>query len=200
MPEHHEIRAQYDARTLTVYQAYRSAIAVPAVENGRFVEPFSFTRMTWIKPSFLWMMERSDYGRKRGQEHVLAVKIRRDGFEKALSLGVLTSFDPAAHPSRTDWEKDFDDAKVHVQWDPERGIRGQKLPHRSIQIGISRHVVAELNDEWIVTIDDISPLVRKINALRLSGSWSRARALLPRERVYDVPDDVGRRLGMRTRR
>ncbi|MCL2424158.1 MAG: DUF4291 domain-containing protein [Micrococcales bacterium] len=147
MPEHREIRAQYDAQTVTVYQAYRAAIAVPAVENGRFVEPFSLTRMTWIKPSFLWMMERSGYGQKHGQEHVLAIKIRRDSFEKALSMGVLTSFDPSAHPSRTAWETGFADAKVHVQWDPERSIRGQKLAHRSIQIGISRHVIAQFVDE-----------------------------------------------------
>jgi hypothetical protein len=42
-----------------VYQAYTAQIAVPAVAAGRFVDPFSRARMTWIQPSFLWMMYRS---------------------------------------------------------------------------------------------------------------------------------------------
>jgi hypothetical protein len=55
-----EIRANYDAATIVVYQAYAPAIALPAVEAQRFVSPFSMNRMTWIKPSILWMMERSN--------------------------------------------------------------------------------------------------------------------------------------------
>jgi len=43
------IRALYDNDTITVYQAYRAEIARPAVENGRFMPPFSRNRMTWIK-------------------------------------------------------------------------------------------------------------------------------------------------------
>jgi len=40
--------------------------------------------MTWIKPSFLWMMYRSGWATKPGQEHILATQITRDGFEWAL--------------------------------------------------------------------------------------------------------------------
>jgi hypothetical protein len=46
-----EIRADYDDATITVYQAYSAAIALPAVRHNRFVPPFSRDRMTWIKPS-----------------------------------------------------------------------------------------------------------------------------------------------------
>ena len=86
----HEIRADYDRSTIVVYQAYSPAIADPAVAAQRFVEPFSLHRMTWIKPSFLWMMERSNWARKPGQERVLAVRITREGWETALSQAVLT--------------------------------------------------------------------------------------------------------------
>lgn len=51
-----QVRAVWDARSITVYQAYGPAIAGPAVAAGRFVPPFSRSRMTWVKPSFLWMM------------------------------------------------------------------------------------------------------------------------------------------------
>src|SRR5215831_13463338 len=77
-------QGRYDDRTITVYQAYSPAIAAPAVAAGRFVPPFSRDRMTWIKPSFLWMMYRSGWATKVGQERVLAITIDREGFEWAL--------------------------------------------------------------------------------------------------------------------
>ncbi len=65
MAAQREIRAGFDRETLVVYQAYAPAIAGPALAAQRFVPPFSFNRMTWIKPSFLWLMElaiqRADY-------------------------------------------------------------------------------------------------------------------------------------------
>ena len=88
----HEIRADYDTTSIIVYQAYRKEIALPALASQRFVPPFSLNRMTWIKPSFLWMMERSNWGRKAGQEYVLAVRITRAGWDEALSSAILTFF------------------------------------------------------------------------------------------------------------
>jgi hypothetical protein len=41
-----QIRADYDAKTIVVYQAYPAAIASPAVQAQRFVPPFSYRRMT----------------------------------------------------------------------------------------------------------------------------------------------------------
>ena len=76
----YEIRADYDSQSIIVYQAYEKAIALPAVQNNRFVPPFSLNRMTWIKPSFLWIMERSNWGLKSGQEMIFAIRITdRDG-------------------------------------------------------------------------------------------------------------------------
>src|SRR4051812_17940848 len=103
MPAEREIRADYDRDTIVVYQAYPAAIADAALEAGRFVPPFSFRRMTWVKPSFLWLMHRSNWGRKAGQERVLAVRVRRACWEEALSLGVLTSFTPCVFASPAEW-------------------------------------------------------------------------------------------------
>jgi hypothetical protein len=79
-----QIRAHYTSETITVYQAYPPEIALPTLAAGRFVSPFKRSRMTWIKPSFLWMMYRSGWATKSGQEHVVAVEITRDGFNWAL--------------------------------------------------------------------------------------------------------------------
>jgi hypothetical protein len=94
-----EIRADFDQHTTVVYQAYRKEIAVPAVEHNHIMPPFSLNRMTWIKPSFLWMMERGNWGLKPGKEHILAVRITRQGWKDALTHAVLTSFEPRVYGS-----------------------------------------------------------------------------------------------------
>ena len=54
--------------------------------NFRFGgDRFSFSRMSWIKTNFLWMMYRCGWATKPGQEHVLAVRITHDGFNTILS-------------------------------------------------------------------------------------------------------------------
>jgi hypothetical protein len=50
-----------------VYQAYSPHIAHAAIAAGTFVTPFKQGRMTWIKPSFLWMMYRSGWYAGRPQ-------------------------------------------------------------------------------------------------------------------------------------
>jgi hypothetical protein len=56
------ILAQFDDKTIIVYQAYRPGIGRFAVENGFFGGDFKYSRMSWIMPSFLWMMYRSQWG------------------------------------------------------------------------------------------------------------------------------------------
>src|SRR5262249_23601423 len=58
------ILAQYDASTVVVYQAYAPEIGRFAAEHGWFGGPFSYERMSWVKPNFLWMMYRSGWGTK----------------------------------------------------------------------------------------------------------------------------------------
>jgi hypothetical protein len=190
-----EIRACYDRDSITVYQAYAREIGGPAAENGTFVPPFSRRRMTWIKPSFLWMMARSDWARRPNQEMVLAVRISRQGWEEALSLAVPTDPDRRVFRDSAEWRRRFADAAVHVQWDPERSLHGRKLEARSIQIGLSRHIVDSYVDDWILGIEDRTPLTRKIHNLLKAGRTSQARALLPKERPYPLPPPLATRLG-----
>ena len=179
-----------------MYQAYGDRIANPAVAAGRFVPPFSFGRMTWIKPSFLWLMARSNWGRKSEQTRILAVRIRRSGWDAALAEAVLTGYEPGAHAGRGQWERDFREAPVHVQWDPERSLRGAKLEHRSIQVGVSRHRIDAFVDDWLVSLEDLTPRVRKMRTLLDAGKADKARRHLPPERVYPVEPATAARLGM----
>ena len=192
-----EIRADYDRETITVYQAYDKSIAIPAIKNNRFEKPFSFNRMTWIKPSYLWLMERSNWGTKSNQEYILGIKIKRTRWEKALSLGVLTDPDKTIYKSGTLWDKEFQNAKVHIQWDPERTFKGAKMQIRSIQVGVGRDLIQEYNEEWIEEITDLTPLTRKIRLLLKQGKYKEAKRILPKEKTYDVPDEIKSRIGIR---
>ena len=170
-----QIRARFDEKCVVVYQAFNHAIADAALEAQRFVPPFSVSRMTWVKPSFLWMMERCGWATKPNQERVLAVHVLRAHFEAALASAVSTSVANAhAH------------ADVLVQWDPERNLAGGKCVHRSLQLGLGRAVAQDYATKWIHRIEDMTALVRKLAALRRRGEFERAAALLPPERVYEL--------------
>jgi len=196
MTGYRQIRATFDRDSIVVYQAYNDAIADAAVEAQTFVAPFSLNRMTWIKPSFLWLMERSGWATKSNQTRILAVHISRDGWESALAQGVLTAFESGIHRPVDEWRAEFQKAAVHVQWDPERSIHSKKLEHRAIQVGISRALISEYVSSWIRKIEDVTLLADKVRRMRLAGKHSAARCLLPREREYVVAAETAKRLGI----
>jgi hypothetical protein len=172
---------------VTVYQAYSPEIAGPAVAAGRFVPPFRRERMTWIKPSFLWMMYRCGWATKPGQERVLAIEITRVGFEWALEHACLSHFDPGLHSDRRTWSQQLKASPVRIQWDPERSTRLGVLPHRSLQVGLSGEAVGRYVDEWIVALIDITATAQAIHELLRAGDDQAAAALLPTELPYPLP-------------
>jgi hypothetical protein len=145
--------------------------------------------MTWIKPSFLWMMYRCGWGAKAGQETVLAVEMSRAGFEWALRHACLSSYVRGVHPDRATWQHQLKRAPARVQWDPERDLHLQPLPYRSLQLGLSGEAVRRYADEWTVAIRDITPLAREIHALIRGGDLASATRLLPSERPYPTGDE-----------
>ncbi|WP_370444159.1 DUF4291 domain-containing protein [Streptomyces sp. Root264] len=184
------IRALHTEATVTVYQAYRPGIGVPAARDGRFSPAWSRERMTWIKPSFLWMMYRCGWGLKEGQETVLAIEISREGFEWALRHACLSHYVPELHGDQGDWKRQLRRAPARVQWDPERDLHLNPLPHRSLQLGLAGEATVRYADEWIVGIEDVTPLAQEVHAHVRAGEPERAAALLPAERPYPVAEDV----------
>jgi hypothetical protein len=182
----HQIRAVYDERTIRVYQAYSDEIADAALARGRFVSPpFKMERMTWIKPSFLWMMYRAGWGYKdEGQRRILAIDINRDGFEWALEHSCPSHPEPSM--SKEDWTKLKNNSPVRIQWDPERNLRLEALPFRSIQIGLSKAAVELYVNEWIWRITDVTALAHSVRGLVAQEEFKSAQALLPVERPYGV--------------
>jgi len=184
----HQIRAVHTPSTVTVYQAYSPAIGLPAARDGRFPAAWKRDRMTWIKPSFLWMMYRCGWGAKEGQETVLAVEITRDGFEWALRNSCLSSYVREVHPDRATWQRQLKRSPARVQWDPERDLRLRPLPYRSLQLGLSGEAARRYADEWTVAISDVTPLAHEIHALVRDGDLDSAARLLPPERPFPTPE------------
>ncbi|WP_440070182.1 DUF4291 domain-containing protein [Streptosporangium sp. OZ121] len=186
----HGIRAVHGTSTITVYQAYTPEIGLPAARLGSFPATWKRDRMTWVKPSFLWMMYRCGWGTKEGQETVLAIEITREGFEWALRHACLSHYESGLHLDRTTWKRRLKHAPVRVQWDPERDLHLRSLPYRSLQLGLSGEAVHRYADEWTVAITDVTPLVREIRALLREGEPEAAARLLPEERPYPAGDEL----------
>jgi hypothetical protein len=182
-----EIRAVYSPTTIRVYQAYSQEIAESALRCGTFVSPpFKMGRMTWIKPSFLWMMYRAGWGFKEpGQAHILAIDISRDGFAWALTHSCASQPDP--HLTWDEWQRLKRERPVRIQWDPERDLLSRPLARRSIQIGLSGTAVDLYVHDWIKSIAEITPLAHAIHDLITRGEPDAARELVPQERPYPLP-------------
>ena len=190
-----EIRALFTSTTIRVYQAFSDHIADFALEHGAFGGPFKMTRMSWIKPSFLWMMHRSGWGQKPGQERILGIDISRDGFEWALAHSTLSHYDPLVHSSKEDWRLTIENFPVRIQWDPERSITSQKQNNRSIQIGLSGKALELYVENWVQSIQEVTGLAHEIRTKVLRGKMQEAQILLPIERPYPLSKSLRQTIG-----
>ncbi len=180
-----QIVAQFDAEGVVVYQAYRPAIGHFAATHGYFGgDHFSLTRMSWIKPNFLWMMYRSGWGQKEGQEVVLAVKIKREAFDTILANAVRSSYNSDLYPTEKDWKRAVINSNVRLQWDPDHSPAGGKLERKAIQLGLRGDVLALYAREWIISIEDISEFVREQHQNLADFS----QLIVPSETIYPVTD------------
>ncbi|WP_377272092.1 DUF4291 domain-containing protein [Peterkaempfera sp. SMS 1(5)a] len=186
----YRIRARHTADTVTVYQAYDPGIGLPAARHGRFPAGWKRDRMTWIKPSFLWMMYRSGWGTKEGQQTVLAVEISSAGLAWALRHACLSHYVHGLHDDRACWKRELRRAPARVQWDPERDLDLRPLPYRSLQLGLSGEAAARYADEWTVGITDVTALAHEIHGLVRDRRLSEAAALLPDERPWGDSESV----------
>ena len=152
------------------------------------------TRMTWIKPSFFWMMYRCGWGQKSDQEMVLGIDITREGFDWALRNAVLSAHVPAVHGSFTQWKEQLEARPVRIQWDPSRDWRLEVIPSdRSIQIGLGPDAVTRYVNEWTVRIEDVTPLAHSARLAAEAGK--RAWTPADEERDYPMPPEAVLEIG-----
>lgn len=85
------------------------------------------------------------------------------------------------------WKQRSREVPARVQWDPERDLRLNALPHRSLQLGLGGEASRRYADEWTVSVRDVTPLARDTHALVREGRPDAATRLLPREAPYPLP-------------
>ncbi|RYG72264.1 DUF4291 domain-containing protein [bacterium] len=176
------IMAQFDAESIVVYQAYNPAIGHFAARHGYFGGEFRPTRMSWIKPNFLWMMYRSGWGTKPNQEVTLAVRIKLSLWEDILAQAVVSSFNAEDFEDNNAWRKAVEDSEVRLQWDPDHDPYGQKSQRRAIQLGLRGEMLQRYIRDEVLEIKDISSWVEIQRQYVLTHQLDRLD--LPSERVY----------------
>lgn len=179
-----EIRAVYNTDTIRVYQAYSDIIADEALRLGTFGPNFKMNRMTWIKPSFLWMMYRCGWAEKENQERVLAIDIKRESFDKAIKNAIISTYSDDLRISREEWQKLIKSSELRIQWDPEKDINGNNLLYRSIQLGIRGNALKEYVYDWITNVEDLTQYVNELKLLRKRGINISSK--LPKEKIYVI--------------
>jgi Domain of unknown function (DUF4291) len=191
------ILAQFDDDSVIVYQAYRPAIGHFAAKHGYFGGQFSLSRMSWVKPNFLWMMYRCGWASKEGQEVVLAVRLKRSAFDEILRRAVNSTFVPELYENEAAWKSTVAGSDVRLQWDPDHNPYGAPAERRAIQLGLRGEVLAKYAREWLLGIEDVSEFVRQ------QSEHARSlfnRLIRPREEIHRVSDpEVAARLGVRRR-
>ena len=180
------ILARFDAESIYVYQAYRPSIAQFAVTKQRFGGEFSYTRMSWIKPNFLWMMHRAGWAKKDGQERILSVRLSRLFFDEILRLAVPSTFEPTKYSTQVEWQRAVAASDVRLQWDPDHDALGRTVERRAVQLGLRGSVLRRYGEREILSIEDITPFVVE-QSTTLDGNLEALRT--PEEHVY-VPNPV----------
>jgi hypothetical protein len=187
------ILAQFNDETIIVYQAYGPSIGRFAVANGNFGGDFKYSRMSWIKSNFLWMMYRSQWGQAEGQEVVLAIRLRRRFFDALLAQAVPSSFDAQVFGSREEWASAVARSDVRLQWDPDHMPTGEKCERRAIQLGLRGAALEAYGRREIVEIIDMSAFVADQRSnIR---AWKTGKLITPNEQVYLSTDPNGPMMG-----
>jgi len=171
-----------------VYQAYRPSIAEFALENQFFGGEFRLSRMSWVKPNFLWMMYRSGWASKAGQEHVLAIEIKKQAFFEILDNAVNSSFDISKYGNIDNWRKALSESSVRLQWDPDHDPKGKKLDRKAIQLGLKDEYLKHYSKDWILSIQDISKFVKE-QGEKVSRNLITELQVIE-EKVIDIPSEI----------
>lgn len=190
------ILASHDDSTIVVYQAYKPSIGRFAIEHGRFGGPdFSLSRMSWIKPNFLWMMYRCGWGQKEGQQTVLGLRIRRGFFDSILARAVPSSFDGESFANRDAWQQAVEQSEVRLQWDPDHAPNGAKQERKAIQLGLRGEVLKAFAGSELLEVIDMTEFVASERTHATPESYSKL--VMPAESLY-VPSQasIRERIGL----
>lgn len=172
---------------LIVYQAFNPQIAEYAVANQQFGGPaYSFNRMSWIKPGFLWMMYRAGWASKEQQERILRITLPLVHFKTILGQATFSSYQEEVYETHDNWKTALDKTEVRLQWDPDHDPFGNKEERKAIQLGMKGELLKKFCTQWIVKIEDITDFVKAVHKKALAKNMEEL--LVPCEEVIEIND------------
>jgi len=191
-----QIIGRIEDNNIIVYQAFNHNIAKYAIENQKFGgEHYSFNRMSWIKPGFLWMMYRAGWASKEHQQKILAISLPLIHFRTILQQATISHFDEQLFKTHEEWKAELAKTEVRLQWDPDHDPYGNKQDRKAIQLGMKGDILKKFCMEWIIKIDDITAFVhqeyQKVVAKNLDD------LNLPYEEIVELNDlNIEKRIGI----
>lgn len=190
------ILAQQQDNYIVVYQAYNNQIADYAIKHQLFGgTDYSYNRMSWIKPNFLWMMYRCGWASKENQERVVAIWINKSDFENILPQAVFSSFNAAHYLNHEQWKEEMGLKDVRLQWDPDHDPAGNKLTRRAIQLGMKGTTLANFGKQQIVAIEDITDFVKQQSLYVINNELDKL--IVPVETIFKPADEnLCRKIGI----
>lgn len=181
---------------IIVYQAFNSQIADYAISKQKFGGPqYSFTRMSWIKPGFLWMMYRAGWATKENQQRILAITLPLVHFKTILQEATITSFDENLFATQEKWKQELETTNVRLQWDPDHDPMGQKQERKAIQIGMKGETLKKFCTNWVTGIEDITDFVKQQHAKIVNNEIDKLE--LPVENIIYLNEQmIEQRIGI----
>lgn len=188
------ITASYDCSNnyIIVYQAFNKNIANYAVKHQSFdaCPGYNPRRMTWIKTNFLWMMYRSAWGSKDGnQSNTLAIYLDLQNIfiDELLANCVNSKYKESLPYCANEHRKKIrNESRIVLQWDPHHLPNGNKIMEqkRAIQLGMKGEY-ANIFRKHIIRIEDISEFVEEQNMRRINDQPFQ----IPLECVLDIENE-----------
>jgi hypothetical protein len=187
------ILAHFDSASIVVYQAYRRSIGEFAIRHGHLGGPdFNISRMSWIKPNFLWMMYRSGWGVKEKQEVTLGLRSSLTFFDSLLEQATPSAFDPDLFENHSSWQTAMKESDVRLHWDPDHSPTGALLPRRAIQLGLRGSVLKAFARREVLEVIDLTCFVESQRMFSTSENIEKLRT--PVEHVYVPQGAAARRI------
>ena len=143
------IYAAYDDEGVFIYQAFKPKTVEIAVELGTFGKGFGFDRLSWIKPSFGWVLRRTKYATKNRMQAIAKIKISHSAFLEILNQSIETHWNDQLFDKEMDWQRTLNHSDVIHQWDPERDLVGRRLNRQAIQIGLRGNILRKYVSNYI---------------------------------------------------
>lgn len=157
------VLACFDDTTVTVFAAHRPEIGAWAIEHGTLGGPvWRGDRVARFRLSLPRVMSRSERGERAGKEVLLALTLRRDGFDAVLRQAVhWREFPASIFGTQARWRLATRFTEVVVDFAPDCAPDGSDLPRMTQRFGVRGHALKRLLGEWVVGVQDLGDLAQR---------------------------------------